>query len=73
MAQKVTHNAMNMRLLNKKLESLESTISFAQNEGILLSAVTCLCGSYIDSYNVETRKNGWRRIYFKCKAKNRIV
>ena len=67
---RVAVNSMNMRKLNKKLESFESTIRFAQNEGILPSAVTCPCGSYIDNFTVINRKNGWRRAFFKCKEKN---
>ena len=57
---KISSNAMNMRLLHKKLESLESTISFA---------VTCPYGSYIDNYKIQISKKGWRRPFFQCKQK----
>ena len=67
---RVAVNSMNIRKLNKKLESYESTIRFAQNEGILPSAVTFPCGSYIVNFTIINRKNGWRRAFFKCKEKN---
>ena len=61
---------MNMRLLNKKLESYESSIKFGQRHGILPSAVTCCCGSYIDKYRVEERCDGRRSAYFRCNKRS---
>ena len=59
--------AMNMRVLNKKIRTYESTI--AQNTGILSTALTYPCGSYVDKFKVEEKKNGWRSAYFKCQQR----
>ena len=61
--------AMNMRVLNKKIRTYESTIAFAQNTGLLPTALTCPCGSYVDKFKVEERTNGWKSAYFKCHQK----
>ena len=65
-----TPNAINMRLLNIKIRTYESTIAFAQQTGMLPSALTCPCGSYVDKFRIEEKKNGWRSAYFKCHKKN---
>ena len=65
-----TTKAINMRLLNQKLQTYESTIAFAQHTGMLPSALTCPCGSYIDKFKIEEKSNGWKSAYFKCHQKN---
>jgi len=67
-----TTKAINMRLLNQKLQTCEneSTIAFAQHTGMLPSALTCPCGSYIDKFKIEEKSNGWKSADFKCHQKN---
>ena len=60
---------INMRLLNRKIRTYESTFAFAQNHCILPTALTCPCGSYVDKFKIEEKKNGWRSAYFKCHQK----
>ena len=55
----------NFQKLHNNLQTEASTISLAQKEGILPTSISCLCGSLIEKYTTEKRKNG-SFVYFQC-------
>ena len=56
---------MNFRKLTLLLQDEVKTIKFAQGQGILPSKITCACGSVIEKYYAEKRKNG-SYYFFRC-------
>ena len=60
---------MNFKKLYDKLKDESSTINYAQERGLLPKSITCVCGSSINKYSIDRRKNG-TCVVFRCNKKS---